>query len=58
MEMHKIWIEPNRIFANIHVDNSDSKSIKNMEIFCDDLNETIKRKLYEKKLLSGEIHIC
>lgn len=58
MEMHKIWIEPNRIFANIHVDNSDSKSIKNMKIFCDDLNETIKRKLYEKNLLSGEIHIC
>ena len=35
-----------------------SKSIKNMEIFCDDVNETIKRKLYEKKLLAGEIHIC
>lgn len=57
MNMHKIWVEPGHIFANIVIDNSESKNNVNMEIFCKDLTKTIKRKLYEKDLLSGQISI-
>lgn len=52
-EMHNILIEPNKIYANILIDNSESLNNKEFQIKVYELYETIKRKFREIDLLSG-----
>ena len=52
-EMHNILIEPNKIYADIIIDNSESVNINQFQQKISELYEKVKRKFNEKELLSG-----
>ena len=52
-EMHNILIEPNKIYADITIDNSESINPYQFKQKVSELYEKVKRKFNEKLLLSG-----
>ena len=52
-EMHYIFIEPNKLFANIIIDNSESLNERDFKKKVFELYETVKRKFKEIDLLTG-----